>query len=348
MADSLVERRWENIGYIYKIKNKINGHVYIGQTRQDYKQRWEQHIKTAFSDAPSFVTRRRSLHKALRKYGVEQFDFSVIEKVEDEELDERERYWIEQENSFYNGYNETFGGQSGEKRFDYNSIYQDYLKTHSLLTTAFNCKCSRDTVRSAVLSNNVKPIDIYSQDIHSSYDYSAVAESYKELQNIKKVAILYKCDTSVVSRACKHYEVSTLSNGEVTRKELGIPVKQIDLSTFETINIFPSASNAAIQVFNDKSKSRNILACCRRKQKTAYGYGWAFLNDAIPKDLTINNKYRKVRQIDKDTGLVLNHFKSGAEAARFLGKGESAAGVILRACRGDINTAYGYCWEYEE
>ena len=44
-------------------------------------------------------------------------------------------------------------------------------------------------------------------------------------------------------------------------------MQQIDLGTLSIIQSFPSASNAAIKVFNDKRKSGNILACCEHRQK---------------------------------------------------------------------------------
>lgn len=335
------------MGYIYKITNKINGHVYIGQTKKDYAERWEEHIKAAFSSAPSYQNKRYSFQEALSKYGVDNFRFEVLEEIPNSLLDEREKFWITKENSYYDGYNETLGG-GGTVRYDYDAIYQDYLKTHNILMTAKNCCCGRDTVRSAILANGVKPIDVYNQDSHSLYNYQEIAEAYQRIQNIRRVAELYGCDIKVVSNACKRYNIPILSSGECTQKELGLEVSQIDLDTLKIIQDFPSASNAAIVVFNDKTKSANILACCKKKQKTAYGYGWIFKGDVIPLDLTTNNKCRKIRQLKKDTKEIINHFNSGIDAARALGKDESAAGVILRACRGVIKSAYGYLWEYED
>lgn len=336
------------MGYIYKIKNKINNKVYIGQTRGHYQHRWEKHLKTAFSDAPSYVKRRNSIHLALRKYGVENFEFSVVEKVDNDLLDSRERYWVEQENSFYNGYNETRGGSSGGLYYDYDKIYKIYLSNYDLIETAKICNCGRDTVRAAVLAHDVKPIDFYQQyKKKRHYDYKSIADCYREVQNLKEVSRIYGCDVDVVHKACLENNVPILAPGLCTQKKLGVPISQIDLSTLKIIATYPSACNAAIKVFGDKAKSRNILACCRREQKTAYGYGWIFEGDDIPDNLLINEKKRQVKQIDKNTGQVLNIFESGAAAAKYLGKKENAAGVILSVCRQpDLHSAYGYNWEY--
>ena len=46
----------------------------------------------------------------MRKYGIENFTFSVIEECSQEQLNEREIYWIEYYDTYKNGYNSTLGG----------------------------------------------------------------------------------------------------------------------------------------------------------------------------------------------------------------------------------------------
>lgn len=91
---------------IYKVTNKINGKVYIGQS-VDIGKRWRQHM-TAKDDI--------YFHKAIQKYGVENFEWEVIEQCKKKDLDEREIYWIEYYDSYNKGYNCTKGGEgnSGE------------------------------------------------------------------------------------------------------------------------------------------------------------------------------------------------------------------------------------------
>lgn len=88
---------------IYKVTNKINGKVYIGQS-VDIGRRWREHM-TAKDDI--------YFHKAIQKYGVENFEWEVIEQCKKKDLDEREIYWIEYYDSFNKGYNCTKGGDSG-------------------------------------------------------------------------------------------------------------------------------------------------------------------------------------------------------------------------------------------
>lgn len=95
---------------IYKIENLINGKLYIGQSVQ-IEKRFEQHKKVAFSRKdPNY---NNLIYKAIRKYGLDNFKFEIIEEVsEDQDLDEREIYWISHYNSYKEGYNMTPGGST--------------------------------------------------------------------------------------------------------------------------------------------------------------------------------------------------------------------------------------------
>ena len=93
---------------IYKFENAINGHIYIGQSTC-IERRFQQHIY----DANHLETRRTTgIDVAINKYGIENFDFSIIELCDIEMLNEREIYWIEFYDSYNNGYNRSIGGKS--------------------------------------------------------------------------------------------------------------------------------------------------------------------------------------------------------------------------------------------
>lgn len=75
---------------IYKITNLITNQIYIGSAA-DFIRRWTYH--------QSFLNRNkhfnRYLQRAWNKYGAENFEFSAIEAVAEENLIEREQYWID-------------------------------------------------------------------------------------------------------------------------------------------------------------------------------------------------------------------------------------------------------------
>ena len=75
-------------GIIYKITNIINHKVYIGQTVNTLKNRWNKHCHSSGC---------RILYNAILKYGKDSFTQEVIEEIPIEKLDEREIYCI----SFY-------------------------------------------------------------------------------------------------------------------------------------------------------------------------------------------------------------------------------------------------------
>lgn len=94
---------------IYKIENLINHKVYIGQA-QDIAKRWVNH-RSAMNN-PNDHCYNYHLYRSMRKYGIENFDFAILEECNIAELNEREKYWIQYYDSFFNGYNATLGGDS--------------------------------------------------------------------------------------------------------------------------------------------------------------------------------------------------------------------------------------------
>ena len=103
----------EIITGIYKITNKINGKCYIGQAQDIYK-RWNDHRSCAFNKNHS--NHNAVLYRAIRKYGLDNFKFEIIEECSLDKLNEREIYYIDYYNSFIhnknsNGYNMTLGGE---------------------------------------------------------------------------------------------------------------------------------------------------------------------------------------------------------------------------------------------
>lgn len=140
------------MGYIYKIQNLINNHVYIGQTVKSYEKRFQQHKNNY--DKPYFS--QLTLYKAFKKYGLENFSFEPIEEIENEKLDEREKYWIDYYDSYKNGYNMTLGGRLVELyKWDLNEIINLYNETKSARKVAEIIGCDHSTIDNLLNANNV-------------------------------------------------------------------------------------------------------------------------------------------------------------------------------------------------
>ena len=96
-------------GIIYKVTNKITNREYIGQTIHSLEYRWKNHIRAAKRGSSLYF------HKALRKYGIENF---IIEQIAEanskQELNELEIKYIQEYNCLIpNGYNTSTGGEGG-------------------------------------------------------------------------------------------------------------------------------------------------------------------------------------------------------------------------------------------
>lgn len=82
------------MGFIYKITS-LTGGVYIGRTKKDVQKRWDEHRNEL----------KRGVHAnklLLRDYsisGFESFSFEVLEEVENEDLVNREYYWMNKFNN---------------------------------------------------------------------------------------------------------------------------------------------------------------------------------------------------------------------------------------------------------
>jgi group I intron endonuclease len=91
---------------IYKVTNKINNKCYIGQTI-DLKTRKQHHIKDSKRGSDYHF------HRAMQKYGIDNFEWTVIcECKTKEELNEKEMFYIKEfkSNEPEYGYNMTLGG----------------------------------------------------------------------------------------------------------------------------------------------------------------------------------------------------------------------------------------------
>ena len=97
--------------YIYKITNKLNNKIYIGQVyNKTIYDRFERHIKEASPYSKSYLGR------AISKYGKENFICELLDTASSlQELNQKEIYWITYYNSTNKniGYNLTPGGDGG-------------------------------------------------------------------------------------------------------------------------------------------------------------------------------------------------------------------------------------------
>ena len=90
---------------IYKITNQKTKECYIGQA-VDLASRWKDHAKAGLGiDTPA----GNKLYKAMQEFGINNFSWEVLEFCPKEQLDEKEKYYIDLYQAKEFGYNITKG-----------------------------------------------------------------------------------------------------------------------------------------------------------------------------------------------------------------------------------------------
>ena len=109
----------EKISAVYKITNTVTGDFYIGSSK-NVKRRWREHKKpSTWNRCPN-----SPLYKDMQKYGIDKFDFEILEEAEESFLKEREQEFIEILKPIYNNYNAN--GWDVER---YKEWQEEYRKT---------------------------------------------------------------------------------------------------------------------------------------------------------------------------------------------------------------------------
>ena len=221
---------------IYKITNLINQKVYVGQA-VDIKRRWSEHKSHSFS--PKHLSYNYAIHRAIRKYGIENFAFEVLEECSESQLNKKEIYWIDRFNSKEAGYNMTEGGDTTANNWDRRvcqySLEGKYLKTFSAIRAA-----ARET----------------------GIDHATIG----------------RCCNRKISHAGGFLWVYEGEEIFIPKKPLLIrKVGQYDLESKNLITVHKNAIEATHAI--GKSNPSNIRNVCRGEQKSAYGYFWQYLDD---------------------------------------------------------------------
>lgn len=167
------------IGRIYCITNKVNGKRYIGKTISSIERRFWEHCNERFRSP------NRPLYRAMNKYGIENFEISLVETCDYRDLSNRETYWISQFDTYHNGYNATLGGD-GKILYDYEQIVEKYQNGMLTKELAEYFECTVETIRTALHSANIDLFERNSQrkkiscECHNTiYSFDSCAEAAK-------------------------------------------------------------------------------------------------------------------------------------------------------------------------
>jgi group I intron endonuclease len=293
----------EKCGFIYKATNLINGKIYVGQTTKSLKVRIKSHYD-------SHKTPKIIFHKALKKYGFENFEWCVIDSANSQnELDIKEKFWIEFYQTYIgykhsNGYNATTGGKSGF-RFTNDSLNKmsqsqaEWIKTHGHPRGMLNKNHSKETIEKFKIINsranngNSKPVVKLDKNgvLIKKYDCmrDASDELQKELDNYNINAVPH------IGNCCKYKNKSAYgyiwmyeedyNNGNVNIQKSKCKKSVIQLTiNGEFVKEFESIKEASAHI---GINANNLSRCLNGKTKTCKGYKWIYkeINNNGGKDI---------------------------------------------------------------
>jgi len=231
------------MGFIYKIINTINNKVYIGQTRQTLKERFRKHKQVV-----NYESSQTALKRAFVKYGVKNFNIECIEECDNDLLNEKEKFYIEEYKSKVpNGYNMREGGE-----IDY---------TPSPKTTS-------------------KPVYQYTKEGIFINEYTSCDQAAKEL-NIDTSSLSKACRailrslSGFIFKYTKEENVSIRSRKTYKRNHRMWHAKYVYQYTKEgeLVKEYSSCEEAAKEIGSDRS---SVSKACRGIYKTHRNFVWSF------------------------------------------------------------------------
>lgn len=238
----------EVYGIIYKITNNINGKVYIGQTIKErgFLDRYPHKgvgIERVYKHHKKNKNRNDGynihLFNAIEKYG---FDAFTVDEVFDiafnkDELNDKEKYYIEYFDSFNNGYNQTLGGEgtsglhglSGKecpvsRSVCQISIYGELIKIWDCISDVEKelgidsskiccvCRGQRATAQGYVW--------VYLEDYDPNKDYSRKPRARNRTKGTKEVLLLDSDNIHILQEFVSTNDAARklgISSGEVSR-----------------------------------------------------------------------------------------------------------------------------------
>lgn len=274
------------MGYIYKITNQINNKCYIGQTRNNIKYRWQHHKWKA--NNPNKPDTDYPLYHSMRKYGIQNFTIIILEEVDNEQLNQKEQFWINELNSLVpNGYNCNLGGD-GSFKFNYSEILNYYLNqgNENASKTAKKFNCSLNTILKILAEQNLKgqgkyikiyQIDKNTGEIIKQFPSLIAAEQELNITHTQLwAAVNHQAKTAGGYCWCKVNDFKNFKLSQYKDK------RKRQVQCIETQQIFNSVKDAARWCIQQRLTDGNINNVYNNLlkviKKTGYAYNLHWIN----------------------------------------------------------------------
>lgn len=237
---------------VYLITNLVNGKKYVGITHNSIEQRFQEHLAKSRCKNGNW-----KLHRALRKYGFDNFKLELLEdNISKEQIGERETYYIGLYDTLNSGYNMTLGG-AGTSGYKHNPEHvKSYI--HKIITPERNKKISEALKGKSFNTEHKRKLSEGMKNYHKTHD-----NSFKGKQHTQKTKDI------ISSKNTKH------------------KILMIDSKTEEILKEFDNCMKAAVWIVENQNKTtkigtigRHITCLCMGISdcKTAYGYKWKWKN----------------------------------------------------------------------
>lgn len=337
------------MGVIYKITNKINHKIYIGQTRVTEPQRWQQHVWYAnnYPNKDSLL-----LCYAIRKYGKENFHREIIEECDNNSLNEREVYWINHYNSTDKniGYNLALGGNACCKYSDA-EILKAFEQEKSVVRASQIIGMSRNAFSKRLqamgyITTRETPVEQYSLqgELLNIYSNATVAA---EETNVSFHSITSSNTITSGGYIWRRINATETIEDLIKKLSRNIPalqgIEQYDTSG-NLLAIFDSAGQASKETGINIS---SIKAAGDGRQVSAGGYLWRRVYKGLDYTTMLNNYLLsstccQIEEIDGE-GNVIQIFDSATKAEKQLGYSYNS---IKKVCDGKARHTHNRYFRY--
>lgn len=201
---------------IYKITNKVNGKVYIGQS-VNIKNRWKRHRKTPYD--PNDKSYDLPLYRAIRKYSLDNFSFEILEECNIEELNEKEIYWIKYYNTTNeeNGYNLKEGGEHCQPT-NAKLSEQDVLIIKERLQKGETQESIAEDF--PVTRTTISLINLGKEYVHNDWVYPLFKREFSERKCVDCGGPVSKKDIIRCQKCYQKYRENNISHIPINREEL--------------------------------------------------------------------------------------------------------------------------------
>lgn len=171
------------------------------------------------------------LYRSFRKYGLENFSFRIIELCDQSDLNNREQYWIDYYNSYYEGYNENFGGRSSQKvdREVLVNYYKDNNVTVQELAEVFG-------IERTVAGRILKECDVLPKYYVSEEEKREICDEYLKSRNVscQRLSKKYNRNPETISRILKDNGITVEKNGTPKSRQIIVYDAMTDELIMET------------------------------------------------------------------------------------------------------------------